>query len=235
MYPVAKSRLLPHFFSDELSDLDINCTQNYGISSEVLMESAGLQSALFIQQLFLNQSVTIFCGNGHNAGDGFVCARHLFQLGFSVSVVVCRAVETFKPLTLIQYERCVKMGVSLYDLSDFDVAVCDSDVVVDALLGIGIASGLREPLVRLVSDLNALSAKRLSLDIPTGVFDDFDSETCDFFQSDYVLSFAYLSQIFLTYPGLFGSVYLAYIGLYSEYASLFKKSAFLEVAYSSNP
>src|SRR5512136_1847082 len=61
----------------------------FGISLLQLMENAGRSVAAEIESRFKkDQRIVIFCGQGGNGGDGFVAARHLLALGYSVSVIL---------------------------------------------------------------------------------------------------------------------------------------------------
>jgi NAD(P)H-hydrate epimerase len=83
--------------------------------------------------------VTVVCGRGNNGGDGKVCARVLREAGRDVHVVE---------------------GVG--DLGE-------PDVVVDALLGIGLKDAPREDAARMIELMNACGRPVVSVDVPSGV------------------------------------------------------------------
>jgi hydroxyethylthiazole kinase-like uncharacterized protein yjeF len=83
--------------------------------------------------------VTVVCGNGLNGGDGKVCARVLREAGRAVTVVD---------------------GVG--DLGD-------PDVIVDALLGIGLRDAPREDAARMIELVNATGRPVVAVDVPSGV------------------------------------------------------------------
>jgi NAD(P)H-hydrate epimerase len=84
-------------------------------------------------------SVTVVCGRGNNGGDGKVCARVLRGAGRDVRVVE---------------------GVG--DLGS-------PDVVVDALLGIGLKDAPREDAARMVELINGAGRPVVAVDVPSGV------------------------------------------------------------------
>jgi hydroxyethylthiazole kinase-like uncharacterized protein yjeF len=84
-------------------------------------------------------SVTVVCGKGNNGGDGQVCARVLREAGRDVHVVD---------------------GVG--DLGT-------PDVVVDALLGIGLKDAPREDAARMIERMNACGRAIVAVDVPSGV------------------------------------------------------------------
>ncbi len=83
--------------------------------------------------------VTVVCGTGNNGGDGRVCARVLRDAGRAVVVVD---------------------GVG--DLGD-------PDVIVDALLGIGLHDAPREDAARMIERINASGRPVIAVDVPSGV------------------------------------------------------------------
>ncbi len=54
----------------------------------VLMENAGRGCAEALLELGAGDGVVICCGGGNNGGDGFVLARHLFNAGERVKVIL---------------------------------------------------------------------------------------------------------------------------------------------------
>jgi NAD(P)H-hydrate epimerase len=83
--------------------------------------------------------VTAVCGKGNNGGDGRVCARVLREAGRDVTVVD---------------------GVG--DLGS-------PDVIVDALLGIGIDGPPREDAARMIERINSAGRPVVAVDVPSGV------------------------------------------------------------------
>jgi ADP-dependent NAD(P)H-hydrate dehydratase / NAD(P)H-hydrate epimerase len=82
---------------------------------------------------------TVVCGKGNNGGDGRVCARVLRAAGREVTVVD---------------------GVG-------DLGGCD--VLVDALLGIGLREAPREDAARMIELMNATERPIVAVDVPSGV------------------------------------------------------------------
>jgi NAD(P)H-hydrate epimerase len=83
--------------------------------------------------------VTVVCGSGNNGGDGRVCARVLREAGRDVQVV----------------EGVGDLGAP--------------DVVVDALLGIGLRDAPREDAARMIELMNACGRPIVAIDVPSGV------------------------------------------------------------------
>jgi NAD(P)H-hydrate epimerase len=83
--------------------------------------------------------VAVVCGSGNNGGDGRVCARVLREAGREVTIV----------------EQFGELG--------------EPEVIVDALLGIGLRDAPREDVARMIERINAAGAPVVSVDVPSGV------------------------------------------------------------------
>ncbi|RAP27609.1 NAD(P)H-hydrate epimerase [Candidatus Marinamargulisbacteria bacterium SCGC AG-343-D04] len=232
MYSKVNADTLPHFNSQELQDIDQSSINSFGMSSELLMECAGFQSALFISRMVEDKHVFIFCGHGNNSGDGFVCARHLQLLQIPVSIVLCSEKDKYSDLVMQQYERCSLISIPLLTFNEWSTLKdFSSHLYVDALLGIGLKGALRKPYKDIVQALNKHKNLTISLDVPSGFYDDIDIDVDSYVKSDILLSFGCLKQSFLRTHPLLGRIYLLYIGLYSEYSSSFVKRSIAEIIY----
>jgi len=154
----------------EVKVLDRN-SEYYGVPTLQLMENAGKGVAEFIRSTLKKQKkdILIFCGTGNNGGDGFVAARYLAQY-YNVSVFLAGtdikteiAQKNYRKLG--SYE--IKISTSLNDL---ETLLANHDVIVDALLGIGLTGELKEPYKTIVKKINAAKKKLIvSVDVPTGI------------------------------------------------------------------
>jgi NAD(P)H-hydrate epimerase len=148
-------------------------------------------------------SVTVVCGRGSNGGDGKVCARVLREAGRDVLVVE---------------------GVG--DLGS-------PDVVVDALLGIGLEDAPREDAARMIELINAVGRPVVAIDVPSGVNASTGEVLGAAVRATVTVTFGAAKVGLAVAPGRFhaGSVHIAPIGLRPrehEHA-LVPASALLEV------
>ena len=163
--------------SREMRVLELN-SEYFGVSRLQLMENAGKAVAHEIASKFEPKKtrVAIFCGLGGNGGDGFVAARHLACLGFKVVVIlvgrsrdiVCEAAR--RNWLALQWLKATLTFHEIYDSTL--VQSVQAEVVVDALLGMGLEGVLRPPFSELVKTINEADAFRVSVDVPTGVNSD---------------------------------------------------------------
>lgn len=175
-------------FKNELSTLLVTAEDMRAIEAAAvergatwrgLMETAGLRIAeAALEWLGPDepQKVVVLCGPGNNGGDGLVVARHLAAHGWSVRCLLWkRRAEGDEHLR----EPLARLGVPLAALEPgkwrktFDDALDWCTVLVDGLLGTGLKRDIEGELAEIVSRAGTTSAKRLAIDIPTGV----DSDT----------------------------------------------------------
>ena len=163
--------------SREMRALEMN-SEYYGVSRLQLMENAGRSVADEIASRFESKHtrVAVFCGSGGNGGDGFVAARHLTCLGFKVEVILAG-----KSSGILNEEarrnwlalHPLKNTIALHEVYDSTlIPSVKAEVVVDALLGIGLKGILRPPILQLVEKINEMKAFRVSVDVPTGINSD---------------------------------------------------------------
>lgn len=153
--------------SAQVKQLDQIASCECSIPEEKLMENAASALAEEIYKDFgKEQTFLILCGRGKNGGDGFLTAKNLLKKGCSVSVFAADPPEQFNPLTLRAYEIAKDAGVPVrFELTPPD----KSAVVVDALLGIGIAGEPKGSIKETIDAIQEWKNVVVSIDIPSGV------------------------------------------------------------------
>jgi len=142
-----------------------------GVKVLDLMENAGRAVAEAVLRDFAakGKSVLIACGTGNNGGDGLTAARYLHGEA-DVTVLLARPPSEFStPEALTNYEK-VKDSVRVV-VADADAPerMRQADVIVDALLGVGLQGAVREPYASLIGAMNASGRPILSVDVPSGL------------------------------------------------------------------
>ena len=99
--------------------------------------------------------VTILCGKGNNAGDGFVIARHLEIRGVPAQVLLLTPPAELDGDARLNHEILARAGLPQVDLSsrqDLATALAklagDSRWLIDALLGTGARGAPRDHSAR---------------------------------------------------------------------------------------
>ncbi|MGY5877146.1 MAG: NAD(P)H-hydrate dehydratase, partial [Candidatus Thorarchaeota archaeon] len=120
--------------------------------------------------------VVILCGPGGNGGDGMVAARHLQESGATVEVYLIGSEESItSPDTMFNWgilknlreirQSTLKTESAVKSCN----AIIEADIVIDAILGFGVKSKLREPVLTAVKIINKSQATKYAVDVPTGV------------------------------------------------------------------
>jgi len=147
--------------------LDARATQVLGGDPYLLMQRAGLAAW---QYLLLHwpgaQRIVVVCGPGSNGGDGYVLARHAQRAGRRVDVVHLPAHVPGNP---VAQRACTDYVAAGGQITLFDDALPQADVVVDALFGIGLSRAPESDVQALIDALNAQAVPVLALDVPSGV------------------------------------------------------------------
>ena len=167
-----------------------------------LMQSAGEAAARQVQQIFPNGRVLVLCGPGGNGGDGYVAARFLLAEGRSVSVISSRPIETLSGDTRKMAHAWTACGGITAVFGNESLGHLDaSDVIIDALLGIGTTSAPAGSIAALCAFANDSPAKVVSLDIATGI----NSDTADVYagaiQADVTIAFIAPKRGNILFPG----------------------------------
>jgi len=154
----------------EMRVLDRNA-EWMGVKVLDLMENAGRAVADAVLNEFAakEKRVVIACGTGNNGGDGLTAARYL-KPACDVTVLLARPPsEIATSEALANYERAKDSVRILVAGADAASAFHDADVVVDALLGIGVQGAVREPYASLIRAMNESGKPILSVDVPSGL------------------------------------------------------------------
>lgn len=141
------------------------------ISADELMERAGQAAFRCLKNNFPSaRTLTVFCGGGNNAGDGYVLARLAQAGGYRVIIHQYRAIEQLPDTARHAALRTVAAGIICQDLDEpIDE---ETDVIIDALLGIGLQGEVQGPLALAITQINSSGCPVLALDIPSGLNSD---------------------------------------------------------------
>lgn len=159
----------------EMSAIDAEAIQAFGIPEAALMERAGFEVARIAREMLggrvAGARVYLLCGGGNNGGDGFVAARYLCNWGARVEVGLAVPPERLEGASAAFFRALDRMGVEAAPAAGERLkgALAGADLVVDALLGTGFKAPLRPGMAELVVQVNASNRPVLAVDIPTGV------------------------------------------------------------------
>ncbi|WP_022835128.1 bifunctional ADP-dependent NAD(P)H-hydrate dehydratase/NAD(P)H-hydrate epimerase [Salisaeta longa] len=194
----------PLLTAEAMRRADAHAIDTLGLGGRVLMESAGRAVASVIAKKYPitdDTRLLVWCGKGNNGGDGFVIARCLLDRGARVHVVHMAApsdqsedaAQAFAALQ--QWARESPEGhrlvVEHYGPDTVPRVLSNRWTLhVDALLGTGLTSDLRDPIDRIVDAINQDPAPALAVDVPTGLNSDTGARMGDAVQADTTVAVA---------------------------------------------
>ena len=209
----------------EIDRLTIN---EYGIAGIELMRRAG--AALFEQLRFKwpgCQQVSIFCGAGNNAGDGYVVGRLALAAGLKVSLYALLEPGRLKGDACLAAQDYVEAGGSV---TTFDGSIELTDgVIVDALLGTGLDREVTGSFATAIAIINQATCPVVSVDIPSGLQADSGKIMGCAVTADLTVTFIAVKQGLLTGEAadVCGELYFASLNVPKVVYEHFEPSAYL--------
>lgn len=153
------------YTSAQCRELDRIIAAEHGISGFELMRRAGRAAFDLLTDRWPSaRSITLFCGKGSNAGDGYIVAGLARQLGFAVQALQIDPGE-LRGAAARARDWAREQGVQAASGEQTP----KGEVLVDALLGTGLKGALGEPCLSAARRINASGRPVLALDLPTGV------------------------------------------------------------------
>lgn len=159
---------------------------SYALSGEALMENAGKKAAKWILRQFPAPcSFAIFCGPGHNGGDGYVTAYYLKKAGRKVKIFSC---ESRNKLFNIKKKKAQSLNIPIKNYNSWKAE--KNQILIEALFGIGLDRPLKGEFKKLILKINCAQNPIVSLDVPSGLCADTGCILGAGIQADYTLTFA---------------------------------------------
>ena len=203
---------------EEMRAMDRNAVEQYGIIEELLMENAALATCSVILREFgvAGKRFSVFCGMGNNGGDGFAIARKLHSNGGIVTVYLLGNPVKLSGAAKLNYDIISKMPFiieSIESAESIRMNMLDTDAVVDAIFGTGLARNV-EGLYRDVIDaINASGKTVFSVDIPSGINGDTGNIMGTAVTADMTVTYGLPKRGTILYPGYerCGTLYVSHI------------------------
>ncbi len=184
--------------SAEMQVIDQAATQAHGLPGRVLMENAGQRLARLAETLTApleRPRIAVLCGRGKNGGDGLICARYLAQARADVAVfMMASQIQNEEVRSNLQALKAA--GVPLFQgiEASWPEMLNRADLIIDALLGIGLQGPPREPAVTLIKMINQSPALVLAADVPSGLNADNGGVNPATVAADFTLTFGLPKQ-----------------------------------------
>ena len=167
----------------QMKEMDRRAIEERGIPSPVLMERAARHVAEEAVRFLERENgscgrrpyrAAVFCGPGNNGGDGAAAARFLAERGLETRAFLVGSRERMTADTRLMEERLAQAGLALEDWqTEEQKAWCAcADLILDALLGVGLKGGVRPGVKETILWLDSLDKPVLAVDIASGIHSD---------------------------------------------------------------
>ena len=212
--------VLPIFSATQIKAIDEYTIQNEPISSVDLMERAASKCSQWIMKHYDVETIfKVCCGLGNNGGDGLAIARQLLDHGYKVEVFIINYSDKHSHDFLINKKRLEdKYSSFLMEVNDASHLphFKTSDVVIDALFGIGLSKPLFGLAAECVNHINHSAEEVIAIDVPSGLLvDSFTAKNNIIVKATHTLTFQCpkLAFMFAENHAYFGIGHVLDIGL----------------------
>lgn len=175
METLREAAVTDYFSSAQVRALDAHAIEVLGIPGYTLMTRAAASALQALRARWsAARDLLIVCGGGKNGGDGYVLARLAHAQGYRCRIVSLVDSERLAGDAALAAREAAAIGVPLERAGALDVpalaARCaEADVIVDAMLGIGLDRDVEEPFAGMIQLIAASGRPVLALDVPSGL------------------------------------------------------------------
>jgi hydroxyethylthiazole kinase-like uncharacterized protein yjeF len=205
------------FNADESRALDRFAIERHGIAGIVLMKRAGEAAWRSLRRRWPNaRTITVVCGRGNNAGDGYIVAGSALLHGVAVQLIQLGPADALRGDAARARDWALGCGLAIGEVDDdapnFDIA---GEVVVDALLGTGVTGDVRPGFARAIATIAGAGAPVLAIDIPSGLCADTGRVLGSAVRADATVTFIGMKRGLATGAGAdyTGAIELATLGV----------------------
>jgi len=190
----------PLYTARQVRELDRLAIEERGIAGIRLMKRAGRATLKALLARWPRPStLTLYCGAGNNGGDGYIVAALARAAGIPVSVVAVAPLTKLAGDARLAYDFALREGVTVVGLAE--AAPPAEGVIVDALLGTGLAGDVRGDFALAIAQINASGLPVVAVDIPSGLCADTGKVLGDAVLADVTVSFIGLKRGLFTGRG----------------------------------
>ena len=191
-----------------------------GFLRKFMMENAGAAATRRLVEKIgdiSSKKVLVFAGLGNNGGDALVISRHIAGYGTAVTLVLLGNPEDIKTeesrwnWQLLEKMKSVKLITGEQPKYDFN-----TDVIVDGILGTGIAGTIREPHASAISFINKSKAFKLAVDVPSGLDPDTGNTANLCVKADITVTFHKMKIGMSKRKDMCGQIFVEKIGIPPE-------------------
>jgi NAD(P)H-hydrate epimerase len=133
---------------------------------ELMQRAARATWRALVRQWPTASELTVVAGHGNNAGDGYLVAVLARRAGWSVRVLAAGDPQRLQGDAALAHAEAVSEKVAI---EPWAAHAESKGIVLDALLGTGVAGEVREPYASVIAAINASGLPVVAVDIPSGL------------------------------------------------------------------
>ncbi len=159
--------------SRQSGELDEISSKRFNISGRTLMGNAGNKIAEILKKNYPDihtYKILIVCGKGNNGGDGFATGVELKEFYPTINSIF--PADKLTTDSQYYYKNCEALSIPIHSWFHPPKMGEKFDLIIDALLGVGIKGVVRSPIKEWIIWMNEQNAKIISVDIPSGLNSD---------------------------------------------------------------
>jgi ADP-dependent NAD(P)H-hydrate dehydratase / NAD(P)H-hydrate epimerase len=161
----------PLYTAAQVRALDRYAIETLGVPDYTLMRRAGEAGLRYLRLRWPSvDRIVIVCGGGNNGGDGYVLARLAQAAGLTVSVLSAVPVEMLRGTAQQAAQDFKGSGGRVRPF--VAALLTEGEIIVDGLLGTGLASPVRSETAAMIEAINAAGRPVFALDVPSGLDSD---------------------------------------------------------------
>ena len=191
----------------QVQRLDSIAIDKFSIAGFKLMQAAGSVTFDALQERWPQvKHLVVFVGSGNNGGDGYIIAGLARQQGLNVELVQVGDAAKLAGDARLAFEWAEQAKVPMVSWANYLEGETASypeqqTVLVDALLGTGLAGEVRDLYVAAIDILNGLDHPVVAVDIPSGLCSDTGKILGTAVKAKLTVTFIGMKQGLLTYLG----------------------------------
>ncbi|MFM9271867.1 NAD(P)H-hydrate dehydratase [Halomonas elongata] len=173
--------------AEQVRELDRRVIDS-GVAGFALMQRAAASAWRYLRATWPEvRHLSVLCGGGNNGGDGHVLAALAAAEGLSVQRILVKPVESLEGDARRAAEMADAAGVGRQPWKDG--MTLSGELVVDALLGTGLAGEVRGASRSAIAAINASGRPVLAIDIPSGLHADTGGELGEAVRATHTITF----------------------------------------------
>ncbi|MDR2056723.1 MAG: NAD(P)H-hydrate dehydratase [Dysgonamonadaceae bacterium] len=168
------------FNISQISEIEKSTINQEPIVSIDLMERASIQFVKsFTKEVSIHRRIFIFAGPGNNGGDALAIARLLAAENYPIKCYLLNTKDNLSEDCKINKSKILSIpSVFFYEIKDrfTPPKIEKDDIIIDGIFGSGLNKPLTGGFAALVKYINSTDAKIYSIDVPSGLFIDDNSQ-----------------------------------------------------------